>query len=130
MIRKPAQIGCFLLLLIGFAACSTANSSIPANKDVKILLSTLPEQLLVGSGQFVIDVVDVDGQPLQGADVEVSLGMSSMTMNTQDGQAAEQGKGRYTRAVTLHAKGSYTLRIFVNRAGKTLKTQDFSLTVA
>ncbi|MHB8626400.1 MAG: hypothetical protein ACYDBJ_02755 [Aggregatilineales bacterium] len=55
--------------------------------------------------------------------------MSSMTMGTQDGQAAGQGQGRYTYAVTFHQKGDYKTRIWVSRNGQTLKTQDFSFSV-
>ncbi len=117
-----------VIFSIILAACSTGTAS-PTTNGIEIILKTNPEIPQIGDGQLVIDVMDANKQPLDGADVEISMGMSSMSMGTQSGPADFQGKGRYVRRITFHQKGDYTVRIWVNRSGQTLKTQDFPFTL-
>lgn len=118
------------LIFIGvtLTACSTSAAP-PTPNGIEITLKTNPETPQIGDGQLIVDVLDANKQPLDGADVEISMGMSSMSMGTQNGPANFQGKGRYVRPVTFHQKGDYTVRIWVNRSGQTLKTQDFPFTL-
>ena len=128
---KPSNRGqlAVVITLLGFLTACSAGISTPGNGLV-ITIQTDPATPQIGTGQILINVLDANNHALDGADVEVSFGMANMNMGqTQDGPAAGQGQGRYTRPVTFHQKGDYLVHIWVNQTGRTLQTQDFSFSI-
>ena len=117
-----------MVLFALLTACSSG--TITPGVDLIITAQTDPAAPQVGDGQILIDVLGANKQGLDGADVEISLGMASMNMGqTQDGQAAGQGQGHYARHVIFHQKGDYLVHIWVNQNGRTLQTQDFLFSI-
>ena len=128
---KPSNRGqlTVVIALLGFLTACSAGISTPGNGLV-ITIQTDPATPQIGTGQILINVLDANNHALDGADVEVSFGMANMNMGqTQDGPAAGQGQGRYTRPVTFHQKGDYLVHVWVNQNGRTLQTQDFSFSI-
>ncbi|GEM_PF-964207 len=119
------------LIAVLLGACSPSQNVTPTSTDdLKITLNTNPSPPRLGDSQLLIDIVNAAGQAVDDVKVDISVGMSSMSMGgTQDGQADSQGKGRYARLVTLHSNGEYVVRLWVRRNGQLLKTQEFRFTV-
>jgi len=110
------------------AACSSG--TITPEAGLIITVQTDPATPQVGDGQILINVLNASKQGLDGADIEISLGMAGMNMGqTQDGQATGQGQGHYARHVIFHQKGDYLVHIWVNQNGRTLQAQDFLFSI-
>ncbi len=117
-----------MALLALLTACSSGINT--SGTGLIITAQTDPAAPQVGDGQILVKVLNANKQALDGADVEISMGMASMNMGqTQDGQAAGQGQGHYARHVTFHQKGDYLVHIWVNQNGRTLQTQDFLFSI-
>ena len=125
IIRSVGIASC--ILLVWLTGCSS-NANTPA--DVfQITVGTEPTVPQLGDGKLIVIIADKIGQHVNDVKVDISFGMSSMTMNTQDGPAVGQGNGRFTFAVTFHQIGQYIVRVWLHRNGVGLKTQDFPLTI-
>lgn len=118
-------------IILGFVLSGCSTGATPTTTEtLKVTVETEPSPPQLGDGRLLISITDADGKLINDVKVDISMGMSSMSMNTQDGQADKDEKGHYVRAVTFHSKGQYTVRVWVRRAGQTLTMQDVQFSVS
>ncbi len=100
MRNRNTPIVAVLLIVVALAgACSAppAAAPTPANSgQPEITVSTNPNPPnSQAETELVIDVKDASGQPLTGATVNLLADMMGHSMGLMQGQATEQGNGRY-----------------------------------
>ncbi|MHB8626401.1 MAG: hypothetical protein ACYDBJ_02760 [Aggregatilineales bacterium] len=62
----------FLLILVFLSSCSAGTNA--PDGGLSITLKTDPEPAQIGDGKLVVNVLDANRHPLNGADVEISFG--------------------------------------------------------
>jgi nitrogen fixation protein FixH len=82
---------------------------------------------MMGSVQFIVDVTDAKGQPVNDAIVKVTANHPGMNM-TISGTATAQGKGRYAVQGNLGMNGAWKVKVEVSKTGLPSFTQEFDLT--
>lgn len=75
---------------------SAMGGAMPMSGDFTIAFSTEPTLLKTGPGTLIVMLTDKDGKPVEGAEVKLSLSMTTMDMGTMNGTATDEGSGRYT----------------------------------
>ena len=90
-----------------------------------------PKEAKVGRNTLVLVVRDATGQPIEGADVEVTLFMPQMgSMPPMSAKAVlkHQGQGQYSGAIDVPMAWTWQTTVMVKKDGKTLGTVETSLT--
>lgn len=116
------------------AACSAAPAATPTPAgpaQPQITISTNPNPPnSMAQTELIIDVADAAGQPLTGATVNLLVDMVSHSMGLMQGQASEQGDGRYATFVPFTMRGDWKVTVEVRDGQKNLlRRQDFVLPV-
>ncbi len=121
--RKCIVIPLFVLLSILLAACG-ANAATPitasyvvTSNPVNITLSTNPNPPARGEVELVFTLTDADGNPIEGASVEVSADHTDMSGMTMSGRATEQGGGRYAITANFSMSGNWKLTVYIRKEG-------------
>lgn len=110
---------------------ATATSAPPPNtptpaSSLRVTLNTNPSDPMMGEIEFVVQVHDVSGQPLNDAEVQVTA--TNATVNAKlGGKATAQGNGRYNFKGSLSAGGSWYVKVEVKKAGLQAVTREFEL---
>lgn len=98
-------------------ACSAPPATAPtvANSgQPEIAISTNPNPpSSQAETELVIDVKDASGQPLTDATVNLLADMMGHSMGLMQGQATEQGNGRYAALVPLSMAGDWKVTVEV-----------------
>lgn len=105
------SIGLTLLL----TACSGAGSVAPAQtaEPVTITMNVLPDPPVVGDVLLYFNVVDDQGQPVTGAEVNVMADHTDMSGMTMQGNATDQGKGIYAITTNFSMTGQWKITVQV-----------------
>ncbi|MHB0965662.1 MAG: FixH family protein [Bellilinea sp.] len=105
------SIGLTLLL----TACSGAGSVAPAQtaEPVTITMNVLPDPPVVGDVLLYFNVVDDQGQPVTGAEVNVMADHTDMSGMTMQGNATDQGKGIYAITTNFSMTGQWKIAVQV-----------------
>jgi hypothetical protein len=87
------------------SACGGASTPAAGNDDassqqVNIAVSTNPSPAMMGDMELVLMITDGDGNPIEGATVDVSADHTDMTGMTMSG-ATDQGGGKYCHQCQL-----------------------------
>ena len=117
--RKVTLVSVFVLLSVLLAACGSAAVPTEAGSDkaVNIILSTNPNPAAVGDVELVFTITDADGNPIEGAKVDVSAEHPSMAGMGMSGLAVEQGGGKYSIKANFSDPGDWMLTVFVRKDG-------------
>ena len=83
---------------------------------------------MMGSVQFIVDVTDAKGQPVNDANIKVTAIHPGMNMSIS-GTATAQGKGRYAVQGNLGMGGAWKVKVEVNKTGLPPSAQEFDLEV-
>jgi hypothetical protein len=128
--RKIIFISLLVLLPILITACGGATTAAPsaASKPVNIELSTNPNPAATGDVELVFTLTDVEGNPVEGATVDVSADHIDMTGMTMGGPATDQGNGRYAINASFSMSGNWKLTVYVRKDGLDYK-EDIDLTI-
>ena len=120
------SIGLTLLL----AACSGAESTAPAQTTapVTITMNVLPDPPVIGDVLLYFNVVDTQGQPVTGADVNVMADHTEMSGMTLQGNASDQGKGIYAITTNFSMSGQWKITVQVKTSAID-HSEDFNLEV-
>lgn len=120
--RKRIFISVLVLLSVLLAACGSAAT--PASSTaVNIKVETNPNPAATGDAEIVLNITDGDGNPIEGATVDVSVehtGHGGMAMN---GVATEQGGGRYAITGNFSMSGTWKITIYVRKEGLDYKQE-------
>jgi hypothetical protein len=113
---RKVTIGSLLVLLsVGLAACSSA--AIPAaegsSKPVNIKVESNPSPATTGDAELIFTITDADGNPIEGAKVDVSADHTDMTGMGMSGAATDQGGGRYSINANFSMTGNWKLTVYV-----------------
>ncbi len=116
--QRNIPIVAVLLIVVALAsACSAPPAAVPTPASPgqpQITLSTNPNppnsQV---ETELVIDVKDASGQPLAGATVNLLADMMGHSMGMMQGQATEQGNGRYATLVPFSMAGDWKVTVEV-----------------
>ena len=104
------------------SACTPAATPTPASPgQPEIIVSTNPNppNSLVTT-ELIIDVMDANGQPLTGATVNILADMAGHSMGMMQGQATDQGNGRYATFVPFAMGGDWKVTVEVRDGQKSL----------
>jgi hypothetical protein len=116
--RKMFFISMFVLL----AACgSSAQPAAPvesgSSSQVNIQVESNPSPAMMGDMELILTITDGDGNPIEGASVDVSADHTDMTGMGMSGLATEQGGGRYSINANFSMSGNWKLTVYVRKEG-------------
>lgn len=127
-----------LMLVIGFlfgitvflAACSsgaTPEDSASA-KPVNIQVESDPNPAMMGDATLTLVITDENGNPIEGARVDVSVDHTDMTGMGMSGPATDQGEGKYAINANFSMSGNWKMTVYVRKDSLDYK-EDIELTV-
>ena len=123
--RKPILASVLVLLSVLLAACGGAAQ--PADnasaKTVNIVVSTNPNPAAVGDVEIVFTITDANGNPIEGAKVDVNAEHPSMAGMGMSGLATEQGGGKYSIKANFSDSGDWVLTVYVRKDGLDYKEE-------
>ena len=117
--RKVIFISVLVLTSVLLAACGSAAAPTEASSanPVKILVSTNPNPATVGDVEIVFTITDANGNPIEGAKVDVSADHPAMAGMGMSGLATEQGGGTYSIKANFSDSGDWKLTVYVRKDG-------------
>ena len=117
MYRNTPIVAVLLIVVALAGACSAPPAAAPppaSPGQPEIAVSTNPNPPnSQAETELVIDVKDASGQPLTGATVNLLADMMGHSMGLMQGQATEQGNGRYAAFVPLSMAGDWKVTVEV-----------------
>lgn len=113
--RKMIFISMFIVASALLAACggTTAPADATSVKSVTIKVETDPNPAMMGDMEVVLIITDADGNPIEGAKVDVSADHTDMSGMGMSGLATEQGGGRYSIKANFSMSGNWKLKVYV-----------------
>ena len=119
--RKLVLIHVLVLLSVLLVACGSGSAATPApqtsGKPVNIKLETNPNPAAVGDLELVLNITDANGDPLEGATVDVTATHTDMAGMDMSGAATEQGAGKYAINANFSMSGNWKLKVYVRKEG-------------
>lgn len=116
--RKSILASVLVLLSVLLAACgagAAAPTEVGSISPVNILLSTNPSPAAVGDVEIVFTITDANGNPIEGAKVDVSAEHPAMAGMGMSGLAVEQGAGKYSITADFTDAGDWVLTVYVRK---------------
>lgn len=131
MLQKPFIYTLLTVAALLISACAPAATPTPASPgQPQISLSTNPSPPTSnGQTEVIIDVRDAAGQPLTGATVTILADMTGHSMGVMQGEAVEQGEGRYATFAPFSMGGEWKVTVEVRNEDGLLLRQDVILPV-
>ncbi len=128
--RKLIFINMFVLLSVVLAACGSAAtpSDTTSSKQVNIAVSTNPNPAMMGDMELILAITDANGNPVEGATVDVSVDHTDMTGMGMSGLATDQGSGKYSIKANFEMSGNWKMTVYV-RKGELDYKEDIELPV-
>lgn len=114
--RKILFTGVIMLLAILLAGCGSAGTE-PPGKPVNIKVETNPSPAAMGELELILTIVDANGQPIEGATVDVNVVHTDMTGMDMSGVATEQVAGKYAINANFSMSGNWKLKVYVRKEG-------------
>jgi uncharacterized GH25 family protein len=115
--RKILFVTIFLVLhTLVLAACSS--STAPATQttaQVNIKIETNPNPARAGDVEMALIITDQNGNPIEGAKVDVSADHTDMSGMNMGGPATEQGAGKYAIKANFSMSGNWKITVFVRK---------------
>ena len=129
--RKFIFVSLLVSLSVLLAACGSAATT-PAettsSKQVNIKVETNPTPAMKGDTELMLTITDANGNPIEGAKVDVNAEHPAMAGMGMSGQATEQGGGKYSIKAKFSDSGDWALTIYV-RKGELDSKEDIELLV-
>ena len=131
--RKLFFISVIVLLAGVLAACGgSAEPDAPADPgstgEVNITVETSPNPAAMGDVELVLTITDAQGNPIEGATVDVEVDHTDMTGMGMNGAATDQGGGRYSINANFSMSGNWKLTVYVRKDGLDVQ-QDIDLKI-
>ena len=133
MISRLILVLALLLVMVKVSACAApvASPAAPtADGPPQVTLATNPDPAsTTGETELGIEVKDSTGKPLSGVKVLVTADMAAHSMGAMQGEATDQGNGRYATRVPLDMAGQWQVVVEVRQGDALLATQQFVIPV-
>jgi hypothetical protein len=117
MRRWILVIGLLLSTAIFLAACSSwaAPADSTSANPVNIQVESNPNPAMMGDVALTLSITDENGQPIEGARVDVSVDHTDMTGMGMSGPATEQGEGKYAINANFSMTGNWKMTVYVRK---------------
>lgn len=116
--RKVIFISMLVMMSVLLAACGSASTpAVTSSKPVNIKVETNPNPPMMGDIEVILNITDANGNPIEGATVDVSADHIDMTGMDMSGAATEQGGGRYAINANFSMSGNWRLKVYVRKEG-------------
>ena len=115
----PVVILAAALLVSACTPAATPTPASPGQPEIIVSTNPNPPNSLVTT-ELIIDVMDANGQPLTGATVNILADMAGHSMGMMQGQATDQGNGRYATFVPFAMGGDWKVTVEVRDGQKSL----------
>jgi len=116
--HKIIFIGMLVALSVLLAACGSASTpAATSSKPVNIQVETSPTPPMMGDIELILSVTDANGNPIEGATVDVSADHTDMTGMGMSGAATEQAGGKYAITANFSMSGNWRLKVYVRKEG-------------
>lgn len=115
--RKFIFTSLLVALSVLLAACGSAvtPADTTSTKQVNIMVDTNPSPAMMGDLELILTITDANGNPIEGAKVDVSADHTDMTGMGMSGLATEQGGGKYSIKADFSESGNWKLTIYVRK---------------
>ena len=115
--RKFIFINMLVLLSVILAACGSAAApaETTSSKQVNIAVSTNPNPAMQGDMELALIITDANGNPIEGATVDVAADHTDMSGMGMNGLATDQGGGKYSIKANFSDSGDWKLTIYVRK---------------
>lgn len=123
--RKAIFIGTLVIISTLLAACGSAATpaaTTPA-KPVNIKVDTNPTPAVMGDMEVIFTITDANGNPIEGATVDVSAKHTDMSGMDMNGTATEQDGGKYAINANFSMNGNWKMTVYVRKAGLDYKEE-------
>ena len=116
--RKVTFISMLVMISVFLAACGSASTpAATSSKPVNIKVETDPNPPMMGDIEVILNVTDANGNPIEGATVDVSADHIDMTGMDMSGAATDQGSGKYAINANFSMSGNWKLKVYVRKEG-------------
>lgn len=116
--RKLVFVGLLVVMSVLLAACGGSATPEGSAKPVNIQVESNPSPASVGDAELVFTITDANGNPIEGARIDVSADHTDMSGMGMSGAATDQGSGRYSINANFSMTGNWKLTVYVrNDAG-------------
>lgn len=120
--RKMFFISMFVVASVILAACgSSAQPAAPvkagSSNEVNIQVESNPSPAMMGDMELILVITDGNGNPIEGATVDVSADHTDMMGMGMSGLATEQGAGRYSINANFSMSGNWKITVYVRKEG-------------
>ena len=116
---KSIFMSVLVLASILLAACgsgATPADTTSANQ-VNIQVESNPDPAMMGDAELIFTVTDANGNPIDGAAVDVSADHTDMSGMGMSGPATDQGGGQYAINANFQHSGNWKLTVYVRKDG-------------
>lgn len=133
--RSPMLWLIAMLVSLLLAACGVNLSSSPAQGsqsdegNFKIELKTDPSPLTMGDVTFIVTLKDKQDTLVEGADVNLSYAMTTMSMGITSGKATDEGKGIYTIKSNIGHGGGLKITVSAEKQDLGKGVKDYQLEI-
>src|SRR5215211_6049853 len=113
--RKLIFVGLFVALIGLLAACGSATTPTAesAGKLVNIKVESKPSPAMMGDAELIFTITNAQGNPIEGARVDVSADHTDMSGMGMSGAATDQGAGKYSINASFSMSGNWKLTVYV-----------------
>ncbi|MDO8752249.1 MAG: FixH family protein [Anaerolineales bacterium] len=115
--RKMIFINMLVALSVLLAACggAAAPTESTTTKQVNIKVETNPNPAMMGDMEMILTITDFNGNPIEGATVDVAADHTDMSGMGMNGLATDQGGGKYSIKANFSDSGDWKLTIYVRK---------------
>jgi hypothetical protein len=108
-------VGLLVIVSVILVACSDINSTDNSSsvKPVNIEVESTPDPPTTGVVELSLLIKDERGNPIEGAQVDVSVDHTDMTGMEMSGPATEQGDGKYAIDADFSMSGNWKMTVYV-----------------
>lgn len=115
--RKMIFVSMLVTLAVLLAACggSAPAAESTSSKDVNIVVASNPSPAMMGDVELMLTITDKDGNPIEGAAVDVAADHTDMSGMGMSGLATDQGGGKYSIKASFAESGNWMLTVKVTK---------------
>lgn len=127
--RKIFLISLLVVSSALLSACAGAATSTQAStKPIDVKVESNPNPVTTGDAELMFTITDANGNPLEGATVDVSADHTGHSGMSMSGVATEQGDGKYAINANFNMSGNWKMTVYVRKEGLDYK-EDIELEV-